>query len=87
VLAAIGYLVQAGCSWWKLPAALFTHDSQLLIPLLDSIAPIRGRRGRPRHRPSKLHADKAYDQPTLFHAIAVLAAALISYRRLTKATK
>jgi transposase len=23
VLAAIVYLVQAGCSWWKLPAQMF----------------------------------------------------------------
>ena len=35
------------------------------MPLLDSIAPIRNRRGRPRRRPVKLHADKAYDQPAL----------------------
>jgi len=40
-----------------------THDSQLLLPLLDSIAPIRSPRGRPRCRLGKLHADKAYDQP------------------------
>jgi hypothetical protein len=32
-----------------------------MVPLLDSIAPIRAARGRPRHRPGKLHADKAYD--------------------------
>ncbi|MCA2211745.1 transposase [Jidongwangia harbinensis] len=44
-------------------SAANTHDSQLMVPLLDSIAPIRGRRGRPGHRPAKLHADKAYDQP------------------------
>ena len=37
----------------------------LLMPLLDSLAPIRARRGRPRRRPVKLHADKAYDQPAL----------------------
>jgi transposase len=36
-----------------------------MLPLLDSVAPVRGRRGRPRHRPGKLHADKAYDQPRL----------------------
>lgn len=36
-------------------------DAHLLVPLLDSIIPVRGRRGRPRHRPAKLHADKAYD--------------------------
>lgn len=48
-----------------LVSAANTHDSQLLMPLLDSIAAIRSARGRPRHRPAKLHADKAYDQPAL----------------------
>jgi transposase len=34
----------------------------MLAPTLDAIPPLRsGRRGRPRHRPDKLHADKAYD--------------------------
>lgn len=28
---------------------------------MDSIAPVRSRRGRRRTRPGKLHADKAYD--------------------------
>lgn len=38
------------------------HDSMMLAPTLDAIPPIRaGRRGRPRRRPGKLHADKAYD--------------------------
>lgn len=38
------------------------HDSRLLEPMLDAIPPLRtGRRGRPRQRPRKLHADKAYD--------------------------
>ncbi len=38
------------------------HDSRMLAPMLDAIPPIRtGRRGRPRHRPDKLHADKGYD--------------------------
>ncbi len=38
------------------------HDSRMLAPLLDAIVPVRtGRRGRPRHRPAKLHADKGYD--------------------------
>jgi transposase len=39
------------------------HDSRLLDPLLDAIPPIHGKRGRPRHRPGKLHADKGYDCP------------------------
>lgn len=37
------------------------HDSTLLEQALDAIPPIKGRRGRPRCRPAKLHADKAYD--------------------------
>ena len=38
------------------------HDSLMLAPTLDAIPPIRsGKRGRPRRRPQKLHADKAYD--------------------------
>ena len=32
-----------------------------LVPTLDAIPPVRGRRGRPRRRPGKLHADKGYD--------------------------
>ena len=38
------------------------HDSPMLAPTLDAIPPLRnGQRGRPRCRPDKLHADKAYD--------------------------
>jgi IS5 family transposase len=37
------------------------HDSRMLVSLLDAVVPIRtGRRGRPRRRPAKLHADKGY---------------------------
>lgn len=38
-----------------------THDCKLLLPLADAIAPIRGKAGRPRRRPRKLHGDKGYD--------------------------
>jgi transposase len=38
------------------------HDSRMLEPMLDAIPPLHtGRRGRPRRRPEKLHADKGYD--------------------------
>jgi transposase len=33
----------------------------MLAPVLDAVRPIRQCRGRPRRRPKKLHADKAYD--------------------------
>ncbi|TXN06761.1 IS5 family transposase [Methylobacterium sp. WL103] len=38
------------------------HNSTQLVATLDAIPPVRSDdRGRPRHRPGKLHADKAYD--------------------------
>jgi transposase len=47
-------------------SAANTHDSQLLEPLVDAVPAVigpRGRPGRPRRRPAKLHADKGYDYP------------------------
>ncbi len=37
------------------------HDLMMFEEMVDAIAPIRRSRGRPRKRPQKLHADKAYD--------------------------
>jgi Transposase DDE domain len=37
------------------------NDITQLIPLVDAVPPIRGRRGRPRHRPRELFADRGYD--------------------------
>lgn len=34
----------------------------MLAPTLDAVPPVRHGPGRPRRRPDKLHADKAYDQ-------------------------
>ena len=42
------------------------HDSKVLEEAVDAVWPIkrpRGRPGRPRKRPRKLHADKGYDFP------------------------
>jgi IS5 family transposase len=39
------------------------HDSVVFEPLVDAIPRVAGRRGRPRCRPDKLHADKGYDFP------------------------
>lgn len=39
------------------------HDSKVFEELVDSVAPVKGKRGRPRKRPDKLHADKGYDYP------------------------
>jgi transposase len=37
------------------------HDSQMAIPLVEAIPPIKRPRGRPRKRPVELLADAAYD--------------------------
>jgi transposase len=37
------------------------NDVTQLIPLVDAVPPIRGRRGRPRRRPRELFADRGYD--------------------------
>ena len=47
-------------------SAANTHDSMLLEAMVDAVAPVkglRGRPGRPRKRPAKLHCDKGYDCP------------------------
>ena len=38
--------------------------------LLDAVPPIRQRRGRPRRRPARLHADKGYDFPKCRRALS-----------------
>ncbi|MFJ3311054.1 IS5 family transposase [Streptomyces sp. NPDC086549] len=37
------------------------NDVTQLIPLIEAIPPVRGRRGRPRRRPEALYADRGYD--------------------------
>jgi transposase len=37
------------------------HDVTQLIPLVEAMPPIRGRRGRPPRRPGELFADRGYD--------------------------
>lgn len=37
------------------------HDVTQLLPLVDAIPPVRGKRGRPRRRPKRVQGDRAYD--------------------------
>jgi len=37
------------------------HDVTQLLPLVDAVPPVRGRRGRPRRRPRRVQGDRAYD--------------------------
>jgi transposase len=53
-------------------SASTVHDSQVLEETVDAIPPLRQpqrRRGRPRKRPTKLHADKGYDYPRCRQAL------------------
>jgi IS5 family transposase len=53
-------------------SAANAHDATQLLPLVDAIPAIigpRGKPGRPRKRPAKLHADKAYDSTDLRRAL------------------
>ena len=53
-------------------SAANVHDSKVLEEAVDAIAPIkrpRAKPGRPRKRPKKLHADKAYDFPRCREAL------------------
>ena len=53
-------------------SAANTHDSMLLEAVVDAVAPVkgpRGRPGRPRKRPAKLHLDKGYDYPRCSKAL------------------
>ncbi|MDQ5827667.1 MAG: IS5 family transposase [Chloroflexota bacterium] len=50
-------------------SAANVHDSKVLEEAVDAIEPIHKPRGRPRKRPNKLHADKAYDFPRCREAL------------------
>ena len=45
------------------------HDSRMLQAVVDAVRRIRQSWSRPRKRPSKLHADKAYDHRRCRHAL------------------
>ena len=42
-----------------------------LLPLVDAVPAVRGKRGRPRRRPERLYADRAYDSRTCRKALRV----------------
>jgi IS5 family transposase len=63
---------RSGLSLSVILSAANVHDSKALEEAVDAISPLRlpgKRRGRPRQRPTKLHADKGYDYPRCRQAL------------------
>lgn len=46
------------------------HDVTQLLPLIDAIPPIAGKRGRPRRKPDLVQADRGYDSQPHRDALA-----------------
>lgn len=45
------------------------HDVTQLLPLLDKVPKVKGKRGAPRHRPERVQGDRAYDSEPLRRAL------------------
>jgi transposase len=60
------------------------NDVNELIPLLQAVPPIRGKRGRPRQRPDVLYADRGYDHDKYRRKVRELGVAPVIARRGTK---
>ena len=70
-----------GCRGWCFFPGPNLHDSVPLTALLEAVPRLQGARGRPRHRPSTLHADKAYDYRRCREACTVRGITLYTARR------
>lgn len=46
------------------------NDVTQLLPLIEAIPPIRGKRGSPRRKPDLIQADRGYDSDPLRRALA-----------------
>ncbi|SFT37290.1 Transposase DDE domain-containing protein [Actinopolyspora lacussalsi subsp. righensis] len=62
------------------------HDITQLLPLVEAIPPVRGRRGRPRHKPEVLVAERGYDHDTYRHLLRQLGIRPLISRRGTRDT-
>ncbi|WP_220289438.1 IS5 family transposase [Streptomyces sp. MBT84] len=59
------------------------NDVTQLVPLLQAVPPIRGRRGRPRQRPVALYADRGYDHDKYRKQVQALGITPVIARRNT----
>ncbi len=68
---------------WTLTGANRNDGTQLLL-LLEAIPPVRGRPGPPKRRPSRLVADRGYDQDVYRRQIRALGVTPLIARRATE---
>lgn len=59
------------------------HDVTQLLPLVDAVPAVRGKPGRPRHRPARVQGDKAYDSEPLRRALRARGIVPVLRRRRT----
>ncbi|MFJ3309716.1 IS5 family transposase [Streptomyces sp. NPDC086549] len=57
------------------------NDVTQLVPLVQAVPPVRGRRGRPRQRPVALYADRGYDHDKYRKQVRALGITLVIARR------
>ncbi len=60
------------------------NDVTQLIPLLQAVPPIRGKRGRPRRRPDRVYADRGYDHDSYRDQVRALQITPVIARRGTE---
>jgi transposase len=60
------------------------NDVTQLIPLIQAVPPIRGKRGRPRQRPDLVYADRGYDHDKYRHLVRELGITPVIARRGTE---
>jgi transposase len=60
------------------------NDVTELIPLIQAVPPIRGKRGRPRQRPEKVYADRGYDHDKYRDQVRALGVTPVIARRGTE---
>ena len=60
------------------------HDVTQLLPLVEAIPPVRGKRGRPRRRPDQVQGDRGYDSEPHRQALRALGVIPVIAKRFTE---
>ena len=60
------------------------HDVTQLLPLIEAIPPVRGKRGRPRRRPDQVQGDRGYDSEPHRQTLRALGVIPVIAKRFTE---